>query len=43
MNNNLMSAIYQKFIQDGYNIASRECVGGYPDKLDVISLFGSGV
>lgn len=32
MNNNLMSAIYQKFIQDGYNIASRECVGGYPDK-----------
>jgi len=34
MNKNQMNSIYERFIQDGYNIASCECVGGYPDKDD---------
>ena len=34
MNKNQMNSIYERFIQDGYNIASCECAGGYPDKAD---------
>lgn len=34
MNSKQIDLIYQKFIRDGYKIASQECVGGYPDKDD---------
>ena len=34
MNNDKINSLYQKFIADGYNISLRECMGGYPNKID---------
>lgn len=34
MNNRKISTIYENIIEYGYDVASKECKGGYPDKED---------
>lgn len=34
MNNRKIKEIYEKFIEEGHDIALQECMGGYPDKED---------